>query len=58
METIEKIITFDDHEGGTSPVPYAFPPGVLNGTYPREEAVSESSDQLFPASDEEPEKRR
>ena len=57
METLEETVTFEDLEGGTSPAPYAFPPGVLNGpgVYSREEAVSESSEQLSP---EEPKKRR
>lgn len=57
METIEETVSFEDYKDGTSPPPYAFPPGVLNGAYPREEAVSESSEQPFPAS-EKSKKRR
>ena len=63
METIEEIISFNDHDEGdltvTSPPLHAFPPGVLNGVRPREaEAVSETSEQLLSTSDEELKKLR
>ena len=48
LDEIERTISFHDFRDDASPPPYAFPPGVLNGAYPREEAVFELSEQLRP----------
>ena len=52
LEVIEQTISFDDFEDDAPPPPHVLKPNILNGRcFRAREAVSESREQLFPASD-------